>query len=105
MRLIEIFLNKTSGGVILDFAYGNVIFKNNFIRNNFTGLFRVDYTNVHGNKWKKNFYGFRFSPKIIGGVVRTKFYWEDPDGHHHNFFRPGINIDWRPAFLSYNIEV
>jgi len=94
-------------GVILDFSYNNSIFENNFIRNNFLGSFRVDYTRIHDNNWDKNYYSFYFRifPKIIWGRVKTKYYWIPGDNYKMYIYRHGINFDWNPAEEPYDIEV
>jgi len=93
-------------GVILESSYDNLISENNFIRNNFPGFFWADYTKIHDNKWHRNYFGFGFGifPKIIWGIVRTRFFWEVGPGVEMYFFRPGINFDLNPALKPYDIE-
>ena len=61
---------------------------------------------LHKNKWKSNYYSFpRFLPKLIWGSVKTRYYWEDPKGHKHYYYRLGFNFDWHPAKVPYMIRL
>jgi parallel beta-helix repeat protein len=92
-------------GVLLDFAYNNSITDNNFINNGRPGSFILDYRRIHDNTWDSNYYGFSFGilPKLLLGLVKSKYYWEYIPGEIVYILLPGLNFDWHPARQPYDI--
>lgn len=89
-------------------ASDTIIRKNNFVNNLFHALFLLGYWNKHSNKWQSNFYSPQIPRviKIIFGAVRTPYYYLEGPSHGQYkvyLFRPGFNIDWRPAREPYDI--
>jgi parallel beta-helix repeat protein len=98
---------KNKIGIYIDFSYDNSIIENNFIgHGKFHGFFIVDYSKKHENKWKSNYYGFTlgFLPKLIRGLIKTRYYWEFMPGEKMYFNRPGFNFDWHPRIIPYDID-
>jgi parallel beta-helix repeat protein len=93
-------------GVLLDYSYNNTITKNNFIKNNRPGSFHVDYQRINDFTWDFNYYGFRFGilPKLILGLVKTKYTWEFMPGEIAYISVPFIIFDWNPTRQPFDLE-
>jgi parallel beta-helix repeat protein len=105
----ENYIANNTYGVYLSYSSNTTIRRNNFVNNKIHVFFNADYTIEYSNKWENNFYSpqkERFI-KIIFGRVQTRFYhWEGPSHGQYKvyIYRPGFNVDWRPAQEPYDIS-
>jgi parallel beta-helix repeat protein len=98
-------LMSNKDGVFLFYSYNNSITENNFINNENQIIFVLDYRSVHSNFWDANYFDDKigFMPRVIVGIVRTRFSFSFYYGSVIYIYRLGFNIDWNPSLIPYDM--